>query len=496
MLILQRFPFKIQRKFLSNLLLLLVLNLLVKPFYLLGIDAEVQSRVDTSAYGSYFALINLSFLLNFLLDFGTTNYNTRQVARSGLESEHYSGMFSLRLLLAAAYMVLVLVVAMALGYQSFSIYLLLLLGFNQVLAAFILFFRSNLGGMHLFRQDSLISVLDRILLIALMSVLLWSGFIEDDAFKIEWFVYAQTICYGITALLAFVLVRKNGGRLAFQANLKDWKSKIRQSLPFALLIMMMMLYHRMDGVMLERMLQDEGAEAGIYARAYRFFEALSMLAYLFSVLLLPIFSRALAEKKPVYELMSVSLRLLIAGLWPAAVLCYFLSEEILGLRYDNHIAHTAPVFGWLMLSAVAFGSTYIYGTLMTAKAEMKSLNYIALSGVVLNASLNFILIPEYGAYGAAVATLITQVLAAIAQLLATYRSFRFKFELKLWFGLSFFMLSVWFLAKHHTIFGADWKFQSLSLLGLSVLIAGITGLLPLKAFVRILRERVSRSAAP
>src|SRR5690242_1120489 len=59
-----------RRTFLINLALVLVLNLLVKPFYILGIDAEVQVRVGTSAYGTYYALLSLSFLLNMLLDLG------------------------------------------------------------------------------------------------------------------------------------------------------------------------------------------------------------------------------------------------------------------------------------------------------------------------------------------------------------------------------------------------------------------------------------------
>ena len=38
----------VQRRFLTNLALVLVLNLLVKPFYILGIDAGVQDAVGTA----------------------------------------------------------------------------------------------------------------------------------------------------------------------------------------------------------------------------------------------------------------------------------------------------------------------------------------------------------------------------------------------------------------------------------------------------------------
>ena len=34
-----------KQKFLSSLFLIVLLNLLIKPFYILGVDAEVQNRV-------------------------------------------------------------------------------------------------------------------------------------------------------------------------------------------------------------------------------------------------------------------------------------------------------------------------------------------------------------------------------------------------------------------------------------------------------------------
>ena len=86
-----------QKKFLSNLLLIVVLNLLVKPFYLLGIDAEVQNRVGEAVYGNYFSLLNFSFLLNILLDLGLTNYNARNIAQHPQQiTNHFGKILAIR----------------------------------------------------------------------------------------------------------------------------------------------------------------------------------------------------------------------------------------------------------------------------------------------------------------------------------------------------------------------------------------------------------------
>ena len=80
-----------QRSFLLNFGLVLVLNLLVKPFYILGIDAGVQRAVGSAAYGTYAALLSLGFLLNIVLDLGMTNQNTRHIAQHTAVDGRYAG---------------------------------------------------------------------------------------------------------------------------------------------------------------------------------------------------------------------------------------------------------------------------------------------------------------------------------------------------------------------------------------------------------------------
>ena len=55
-------------------------NLLIKPFWVFGIDRTVQNKVGESEYGLYFAIFNFTYLFQILLDFGLQNYNNRQVA--------------------------------------------------------------------------------------------------------------------------------------------------------------------------------------------------------------------------------------------------------------------------------------------------------------------------------------------------------------------------------------------------------------------------------
>ena len=73
--------------------------------------------------------------------------------------------------------------------------------------------------------------------------------------------------------------------------------------------MLMTIYYRLDVLMLEIIIGPQ--EAGLYATSYRFFEASNMIAFLFAVLLLPIFSKLLKKNKSINELTFVSFKILM-----------------------------------------------------------------------------------------------------------------------------------------------------------------------------------------
>lgn len=405
-----------QRTFLSNLALVLVLNLLVKPFYILGIDAGVQQAVGSASYGTYAALLSLSFLLNIVLDLGITNYNTRNVARhTHLMDKYLRGIVGVRVLLVLLYALLTVGGGLLLGYSGAELGMLGWLVLNQALAATLLYLRSNIAGAQRFRQDSLLSVLDRVLLIGLVGWLLW-GRASGSPFRIEWFVWAQTAAYGFSVLVAVVLVMRLGGRV-----LPRWRPAlsllmVRQSLPYALLILLMTFYYRTDTLMLERMLPDGALQAGIYAQGFRFFEALNMFGFLFAGLLLPLFSRMLGGREDVSALVSLAFRLVMAGALAVAVAGTVHASALMELVYHEHTERSAPVLAILLWCFVAVSSTYIFGTLLTARGDLRRLNLMAGAGAVLNIGLNLYCIPRWQVEGAAWASLITQVATALVQL--------------------------------------------------------------------------------
>ena len=455
-----------QRKFLINLSLFLGLNLLIKPFWIFGIDRSVQNAVGAETYGIYFALFNFSLLFNMLLDFGITNLNNRSVARSSdFLRENFSRILTLKLILGLFYIVCVLIAGCIMGYHIFHFELLFFLIINQFLSGFILFLRSNISGLLLFKTDSFLSVIDRLIMIICCSILLWGG-ITKTSFQIEWFVYVQTFAYLVTVFIALPIVLSHTQLKSPFVDYAYFKNILKQSFPFALLALLTSLHNRIDSVFLERLLPIEiGAnQAGIYASAFRLLDAAMIIAYVFSVLLLPMFSHIIAKKESIVGLLKTASSLIFIYGIVLAVASFFYSYPLMNLLYDNHVAQSSDVFAILMISIAPLSATYIFGSLLTAKGELKKLNIIALVAIAINVGLNFLLIFKWHAIGSAVASLCTQLFIIAAEIILVVRLFEIKLSkvycLK-WLGFIVFAL---FAGKISIQFPFRWEIQFLFML--------------------------------
>ena len=224
-----------KRKFFTNLLLLLAVNVLIKPLWLFGIDRTVQN-VTGDAYGLYYSLFALSLTLNILLDLGITNYNNRNIARyNHLLSKHMGNIIGIKLVLAVLYAAVCFIWAAIVGYNNVQIHLLVFLVLNQFLLQFIQYFRSNLTALHLFTIDSLVSVIDRVFMILFCGILLFTN-ITNGVFKIEWFVYIQTISYLLAAIVIFLILLKHSGKIKLRFNFNFTLVFLKKTYPYAILV--------------------------------------------------------------------------------------------------------------------------------------------------------------------------------------------------------------------------------------------------------------------
>ncbi|MCR5064313.1 MAG: oligosaccharide flippase family protein [Bacteroidales bacterium] len=449
------------RKLVSGLFWVLLANLLVKPLWILGIEVGVQNAVGTEMYGFYFTIFNISYIFNILLDLGITNFNTRNIARHPkLIEKHLPGLLSIKLLLLVFYLVVTFSIGLIKGFSSEQFLLLAILTFNQFLNSMILYLRSNFEGLLLFKWDSLISVLDRVLMIVICGMMLWlpySG--EGSRMTVYSFALAQTAAYLVTAVLALtVLMRRHVSGFRFQVSGFKFNRRkrlfaiaiLKQSLPFALLVLLMASYNRIDPILLEQLSTDGmgNMNAGIYAGAFRLLDALTMIAYLVSVPLLPIFSKLTKERSEgvrdgeIAETTKGMFAMIMVFAITAACSLACVANDIMALFYEENVEEYADVFRIVIFCIIPISTTYIFGTLLTAGGYLRKLNIFAACSLMANIGVNLLLIPRYGAVGSAWAGVTAQSLMAVAQIVAALKIFEIKLSWGYILKLTTFTLSI------------------------------------------------------
>ena len=247
----------------------------------------------------------------------------------------------------------------------------------------------------------------------------------------------------------------------------------------------MACYYRIDSVMLERMLPDgNGAvQSGVYASAFRLMDTLAMIAYLFSVILLPLFSKMLKQREDVVPVVRTSFSLLTLFSVSAVVILYVYREPVIRMFYPDIAESSVAVFRLIIFGLIPIAMTYLFGTLLTANGSMKVLNLIAVVGIVINVTVNLLLIPRMQACGSAVASFCTQFVVSALQFVLAMRIIGIPLKSLPWLRCGLFIAllvpAVWFspnILHVHVL----WQLVVSALLALGLAFA--TGLVNVKEF--------------
>jgi O-antigen/teichoic acid export membrane protein len=402
----------LKRYFLSNITILLLLNVLVKPCWIFFIDRNVQQIVGHREYGLYAALLNLSIMFNILLDYGITNYNNKTIAEdpSKLQVAIPNALIA-KLIFSFLYLALMLALGFVFHYDTKAIRLLGFIAIIQLLSSFVQYLRSNISALHDFKLDSILSVMDKVLMILICGILLIHPQLKS-CFVIEWFVFAQIFSYLLTFLVALYITMKRYTNIHFNYfSFSEIGVFVKKGTPYALLILLMGIYIRSDAILLERICDAE--QAGIYAQAYRILDTCNILGYLFAGLLLPMFARMIAAKNSVVELVRTSSYFIFPVSFAITAFCFVFSTEIMQILYQDASSEMAFIFRMVILCFPAFSITYIYSSLLTANGDLKLLIQIAFWGAVSCVALNLIFIPMFKVKGVAVNAFIVHSLLAL-----------------------------------------------------------------------------------
>lgn len=246
--------------------------------------------------------------------------------------------------------------------------------------------------------------------LALAAVVLLSGY------GLTALAWSYVAAFTFAMILAFLVMRARLGPMRLRPHLSGLLRMARASVPFMFFGLFFVIYFKIDFIMLGAFRGD--AETGTYAVAYRLMESLLFIPAALMGAVYPGLSRLfLGGRKPVLAAARNTFRYLAMIGIPLGFGTTVLAGRIVPFLFGE--TYTASV---LPLQILIWAMTLIFLNCI-CPAGLNAVNrqhYTVLvtgAGVAVNIGLNLFLIPAYGASGASISTLVTEVVTTGSYLL-------------------------------------------------------------------------------
>lgn len=287
-------------------------------------------------------------------------------------------------------------------------------------------------------------------LIALVAMF---ALIHDES---DYIIYGAITIFAASAsnVLNFINLRK----YVILKPLGDYQLKkhLKPMMVFFSMSVATVIYTNLDSVMLGFMKDD--AQVGIYTAAVKVKSILVTLVTSASAVLLPRASKFVDQGKmeDFYRILKKTLHFIIVVALPMCIYFILFANESILLLSGKAFADATLPMQIIMPTLLLIGITNLTGIQMMIPLGMERyVLYSEIGGALVDIVLNAILIPEYGVAGAAVGTLVAELVVLLIQLFAVRDKLKELFAgisyLKIILAILIALASVWWLAT------VDWS---------------------------------------
>lgn len=209
----------------------------------------------------------------------------------------------------------------------------------------------------------------------------------------------------------FYLIKKQHLNFNIKIDFNFYKTAIKNSLPYAVLTLIGLLYFRVDVILLS--IFKNNAVTGYYGAAFRFLDAVHFIPLAISTAIFPLMSRlhynSVGELKNIYFKTTSILFVLSI---PITFIFFFGAEFLINLLYGPSFNQSIPVLRILAFT-IPFMFLHVPGSHLLFASEQYLNQVLALSivTVVFNITGNLMLIPKYGQLAASWVTVASEVLS-------------------------------------------------------------------------------------
>ena len=215
------------------------------------------------------------------------------------------------------------------------------------------------------------------------------------------------IVQGLKAIIAFILVLKNFTRISLAWSLVRAKALLKESYPFALVLLFSAVSARIDLLMLKGYHSTESV--AIYNTARKIIEALSFLPENIYMAVFPSLSLFFISQKDKYNqtFKQFFIIILIIAI-PISVGLFILAPRIIGLLFNQEFYQAYVPLRWLSVALLLIYIRMAISVTHNTTGNQHIFAFIFGTSMIINILLNFLLIPKYEAVGASIALIVSE----------------------------------------------------------------------------------------
>jgi len=365
--------------------------------------ANVLGAEGNGVYG--IATSTVSYFILFV-SFGIDVYGSREVATDNKNVENnVSHIFSLRLLLAIIAYTILIVFTYTFIDDILVQFATLIIGINIFSNAILLnWVFQGLERMGIIAiRTILVSGLSLIL------VLLYVNGPEDTLLALG--ILSFSLLFNSVLMTIYYLSKV--GKIKLSYNSENWKRIAKGSIPIGLFSIMVSIMNNIDLSLIGVLLTDYKFEAGIYHAAYKIVALAIVPSIIIQNAFFPQLSRANDSKSrnELYNKYSKAIHIVGAL---TAFITYFYSDFLISSLLNSEYQGSAILMKLFAFSIfIVFINVSLSSTLVAWKME-KLVVYATIYAVFMNIIIDILLIPNSGAYGATIATIIAEFTLLVA----------------------------------------------------------------------------------
>lgn len=228
------------------------------------------------------------------------------------------------------------------------------------------------------------------------------------------FAIAMVAEYALAGIGLIVAYRLQGNFIkAWQVNFRYAKTLLTDSWPLILSGIVIMIYMRIDQVMLGQMVGEKSV--GIYSAAVK----ISELWYFVPNAIINSVFPSIVQAKDIseevyYKRIQKLLNVVTVLAYSVAIPVTFLATRIVTLLYGEYYAEAGPILNMHIWAGLFVSLGMARSSWIITEGLMKFSAATTAIGAVINIVLNYLLIDQYGGLGAAIATVVAQIFASYA----------------------------------------------------------------------------------